>query len=1834
MRSTFLVLLVAVCTSVLFSAADPAAPAANASAPAAAAPAAAAAAPSAASAPAAPAAAPASSAAPPAAAAVTAGPAVTKASSETKKPEKKAAFGVGVPSAIALLTTTVLVLQLLPMSSRPKRSTRQAANTSTVSNGDAERELRDRKPKKASKKRKRDESDDDFGNPDSEEEFEKLMQRAEEEEDERIAKKKKRKEERQRKENHVQEEHQDFCEVCQQGGEVILCDGCPKAYHKICLDPELDEVPEGSWFCPSCAENGVPEEGKKKEKDQPPGNMDTCLICKEGGFILCCDSCPNSYHAYCTTPPMEELPDANDPWHCPYCTVEEPPHKPHKIISWRWVSVPYPDPVDPADLPKDGERQEDMDEERVQRLMLRPPRKMEPRKERELFVKWKNLSYYHATWVPELPLQVHHRTFMTVYWRMNGDMEPPENDDGSTDAETGNVADQEKESDEHDLEKRFYRYGVKPEWMQIARIINHYQAGSRAFDYLIKWSDLAYDQATWEADDMDIANYMEKINKYWTHRELMTNEKIPKSVLKKIEAWRDENGMPSWEEEKQKKKEERKKKNDISKKYEEQPQFVVDTGGKLHEYQMEGINWLRHCWSQDINAILADEMGLGKTVQALTFLYSLYKEGHSDGPFLVAAPLSTIINWEREAEFWAPDFYVVTYCGLKEARAVIREHEITFDEVKNSSKACKVKGNLKFHVLLTSYECINVDKATLASIKWEALVVDEAHRLKNNQSLFFRNLKEYDIAYKLLLTGTPLQNNLEELFHLLNFLSPDEFTNVEEFTSEFADIAKEDQVAKLHSMLGPHMLRRLKADVLTGMPSKSELIVCVDMVPLQKRYYRNILTRNYDALNIKGGGRMVSLSNILMELKKCCNHPYLFPKAEEEAPKTKTGAFEGEAMIKGCAKLELLAKMLKKLKAGGHRVLIFSQMTRLLDILEEFCEHLGYRYERIDGSITGQMRQESIDRFNAPNSEHFVFLLSTRAGGLGINLATADTVIIYDSDWNPHNDIQAFSRAHRLGQRNHVMIYRFVTRNSVEERITTVAKKKMLLTHLAIRNNNKQTTMSKSELDDVLRWGTEELFKEEEDQIQIVWDDEAVDALLQRAEEADKETGEKKDWANDYLSSFKVAQYVTKEKDEKDITEEEVKELIEEKPQAEDPDYWERLLRHHHENEVEQQAAQLGKGKRVRRQVNYAADHMDYRGKKDQENDDDYNASSDEEGTGESGHATGEEDEGGERGERRRKKEREEKLPPLLTRNQGQIEVLGFNPRQRKAFFNAVMRYGMPPPDAYHSQWLVKDLKCKSEKAFKAYASLFMRHLCEPGSDHIDHFNDGVPREGLNRQHVLTRIGIMSLIRKKVQEFQEVNGVWSVSEESDKQLADCLVTLGLRESEEKEEPEKDGSQEPQETEKEEKEKEENDEKEEKEASEKPEDKPEEEMDTENNENKPEEIKDDENKAEIIENGARKRGVATFKFNICDGGFTELHTIWKNEEDALKKEEKDYEIWNRRHDYWLLAGFATHGYGRYNDVINDVRFSLLNEAFKNEKDRPGFNDMRLRFMQRRFKLLEQSLIVEEQLRRAANISYGQKPPKEEKKEEKEEVQENGEKSEAEKTAEALEKKYIQITSLVDANQALAKEAFAGNKNAAAVLHKVLSQLEDILNDMKADVSRLPASVAQLPSVAERLELSERTILNRLTTRDSQAFAGKSPIPPPGPFATPVQNTRFHGIQPKFAALVSAKPARTPTYGQPTVISVDDKSNKKDEASPAPSNGVPPKSENSENGTPAPEKKEEREENEESSQEPSQERSLESSQERSVEPAEKNGEEEKEAKPEKEENSAEEEVVMEE
>ncbi|KAH8865869.1 Chromodomain-helicase-DNA-binding protein 5 [Schistosoma japonicum] len=479
----------------------------------------------------------------------------------------------------------------------------------------------------------------------------------------------------------------------------------------------------------------------------------------------------------------------------------------------------------------------------------------------------------------------------------------------------------------------------------------------------------------------------------------------------------------------------------------EQPDYLSPIHrGLLHPYQIEGARWLWHAYHNNINAILADEMGLGKTVQVIALLYSLWKEENDYGPFIIMAPLSTLQNWEREFLIWAPDFYIVVYSGDKQVRAMLREYEF---RLRNAG------GIPAFHVLITSHELACIDRSFLKSFDWSVLVVDEAHRLKNKQSRFFKDTSQYHTKFKILLTGTPLQNNLEELFHLLNFVEPKKFTDFRALSEQWAEMPKADRIEHLHDLLKHHLLRRLKCDVIQDLPKKTEIVVPVDMTLLQRRLYKYILTNNYEEL------RCGNLMNSIIHLQKVCNHPYLMQIGDAIAPRLNpddktNGPYEPKALVQVSSKLVVLMELLRGLFVDDHRVLIFSRFTMMLDLLEEVMINAKYKYVRIDGRVRGPLRQVTIDRFNAPNSEFFIFLLSTRAGGEGINLASADTVVLYDSDWNPQWDLQALSRAHRIGQSKHVVIYRFITRHSIEEKISQVARRKLALTQLIVDQHKKR----------------------------------------------------------------------------------------------------------------------------------------------------------------------------------------------------------------------------------------------------------------------------------------------------------------------------------------------------------------------------------------------------------------------------------------------------------------------------------------------------------------------------------------------------------------------------------------------------------------------------------------------------------------------------------------------------------------------------------------------------------------------------------------------------------
>ncbi|GIL57047.1 hypothetical protein Vafri_12312 [Volvox africanus] len=579
---------------------------------------------------------------------------------------------------------------------------------------------------------------------------------------------------------------------------------------------------------------------------------------------------------------------------------------------------------------------------------------------------------------------------------------------------------------------------------------------------------------------------------------------------------------------------------------------------ELRDYQLRGVVWMISLYKNGVSGILADEMGLGKTIQTIGFISYLWMhcKGGS-GKCLVVGPLSTLGNWEAEFHRFCPDIPVLVYHGAPEQRAAMRLEHMG-------------EGNGKqMPVIITSYDVAMMDRRHLERHTWKLLVVDEGHRLKNYNCKLLKELRSLKTGSRLLLTGTPLQNNLRELWSLLSFCMPQVFNDVDKFldwfdihtvdtatasgipfmpTASFSasvtaaggagvggaqagakqrrgrkkaaaaddkkatvqsggaaaagvepqpaaeckmdsgagnaassaaaagvgassssdggsgvgnggreeqqdksqqQLATATMVSRLHAILKPFVLRRVKTDVNIGIPPKQEVVLYAEMTEVQKKLTLALANRSLEEELAKEGGslRNFSLNNLLMQMRKVCNHPDLI-----------TGRASGtleypspSELVAQCGKLALLERLLKHLRAGGHRVLIFSQMTEMLNVIESYLQNLGIGSLRIDGSVDLQTRKQEIAEFQNPSSDKWVFLLSTRAGGLGINLTAADTVIIYDSDWNPHQDSQAMDRCHRIGQTKPVLVFRLVTANSVENRMLAKADSKKALERVVIK---------------------------------------------------------------------------------------------------------------------------------------------------------------------------------------------------------------------------------------------------------------------------------------------------------------------------------------------------------------------------------------------------------------------------------------------------------------------------------------------------------------------------------------------------------------------------------------------------------------------------------------------------------------------------------------------------------------------------------------------------------------------------------------------------------------
>ncbi|KAK7992013.1 hypothetical protein PG988_000807 [Apiospora saccharicola] len=921
--------------------------------------------------------------------------------------------------------------------------------------------------------------------------------------------------------------HSQECSVCQGKansgkGSLVYCQGCSYSFHKICLGVR------------SQRDHRVTKQEEKlreeNEGEDPITPVNPKLLNNAETLLFRCSSCKRGTH-------FDHLPSltkdgevtsdiradrleeyAMVDWKCKDCVDSD--NKIHALVAWR--------PFDETTYIK-GQTVFDITEDA-----------------KEYLVKWDGRSHFHDTWMPGAwVFGVAASTMRSAFAKRDSSLLP----------------------------KMTTKDAVEEEWLlaDVLLRVNYRKRSNNSHkardlarlsdikDVYVKFQGLSYTEAVWDSPppkdsgapwDAFRAAYEEFIEGAYFRT-------IPDNKMReRIQQYRS---------------------LDFAKECELkgiQPPGLKR--GKLMEYQMEGVNWLLFNFHQKHNVILADEMGLGKTVQVVAFISSLVEDKPNCWPFLVVVPNSTCPNWRRELKQWAPGLRVVTYHGGKEAQQLAYQYEL-FPE--------GVKAGMKAHVVILSYEAAVEARSTFRSVNWAGLIVDEGQRLKNDASQLYLALQSMKIPFRLLLTGTPLQNNKRELFNLLQFIDPAH--NAEELDAKYAELTK-DNIPELHHMIRPYFLRRTKAQVLKFLPSMAQVILPVTMSVLQEKLSRSIMSRNPQLIKaiisrskVKAGERK-SLNNILMELRRCLCHPFIFSDDVEDRTVTDPARIQAN-MVEASGKLLLLNLMLPKLKERGHRVLIFSQFLMSLTILEDFLTGLGLAHARIDGSISALEKQKRIDAYNAPDSPLFAMLLSTRAGGVGINLATADTVIIYDPDFNPHQDIQALSRAHRIGQKNKVLCFQLMTKNTVEEKIMQIGRKKMALDHALIESMDAGEDAG-DDLESILKHGAQALFADEA-QDKIVYDETSVEKLLDRTQVESTNAGSDESAE----SQFSFARVWANDKGDLNANTGDDAADDDDAPAAES--VWENILKQREaEHQAELAATQQSYGRGARRRVNKVYD--------------------------------------------------------------------------------------------------------------------------------------------------------------------------------------------------------------------------------------------------------------------------------------------------------------------------------------------------------------------------------------------------------------------------------------------------------------------------------------------------------------------------------------------------------------------------------------------------------------------------------------------------------------------
>ncbi|KAK7558089.1 PHD/FYVE-zinc-finger like domain-containing protein [Phyllosticta citricarpa] len=968
---------------------------------------------------------------------------------------------------------------------------------------------------------------------------------------------------------HIQQ-----CDTCGNGftvGPLIYCQGCQLSYHKGCLGHRtgrehlVTKVAEDEFVlqCRRCV-------NAHKRRDILAPDLDKCQVCRKPGTA--CQPFRQRKSALQEQKEREDN-DGEDPiTHLPDGLVNNPFHVLFRCMTcWRAYHFHHLPPKSAHHLDIDEEEEETSERRfseysqswkckecsempaKVGGIIAWKPTDEESfmpgttcehvdEDEKAYLIKWEKLSYFRAAWMPGAwTWGVTAASMRKAFFKretgpkMRTEDAIPEEFlriDIVLDVEYTNVID------------------VRTEDIDKARIKEVDKA-------LIKYKGLGYEDAVWEKvptpeDDDRWLDFVTAYNDWVLGRYTHVPKKGP--LQARLEKAR---SQPFTKLEKQK-----------------QPDNL-QSGMELMKYQIDGLNWLYYQWYSKKNGILADEMGLGKTIQIIAFLATLIQD-HNCFPFLVVVPNSTCANWRREIKQWAPSLRVVTYFGSSLARNMAYQYEMFPEGSKD----------LRCHVVVTSYEAAADDscKKFFKSVSWAGLVVDEGQRLKSDKSILYNALNGLKIPFRVLLTGTPLQNNARELFNLLQFL--DDSINATELEEEYAEMTNE-KIKELHNLIRPFILRRTKAQVLTFLPPMAQIIVPISMSVLQKELYKSILAKNPELLKVLFSSNRqlklnerASLNNILMQLRKCLCHPFVYSQEIEE--RTDVAAVSHRNLVEASAKLQFLELLLPKLRAAGHRVLIFSQFLDMLNIVEDFLDGMEMGYGRLDGTLGSLEKQKRIDEFNAPGSSLFAFLLSTRAGGVGINLATADTVIILDPDFNPHQDIQALSRAHRIGQKNKVLCFQLMTRASVEERIVQIGRKKMALDHVVVESMDADD-LEEKDVQSILKHGAAELFAEDNSGQDIKYDDASIDKLLDRSHIEESRTGADataesqfsfaRVWAND-SGAFQDSLEVNGE----------------DEMAPPDPTVWEKILQERAKvaaAEAAKKDENFGRGKRARMLVDY-----------------------------------------------------------------------------------------------------------------------------------------------------------------------------------------------------------------------------------------------------------------------------------------------------------------------------------------------------------------------------------------------------------------------------------------------------------------------------------------------------------------------------------------------------------------------------------------------------------------------------------------------------------------------